>query len=222
MRTSAPAVTVPVSVARFLSAACLGVNRPLAGSQVRQLPLTSMSRCRSRVRSGIGPEQSRDWPWVLALLLLGSVLGETVASANTPLASYVKDPLTLPFLMVAYGCWALLFREAWARGRLGWSGAILAGIGYTAFNEGLVAHTWFKPGLDGFSAFRLRRQLVRCRGAVRFPHAVQYGDARRLAAGPPGRASAAAAGSAGPGCSAPALASPLPWSLGPSAMIRAG
>jgi hypothetical protein len=52
---------------------------------------------------------------------------------------------------------ALLLRAAWARGRLSWTGAILAGIGYTAFNEGLVAQTWFRPGLNGFSAFRLGR-----------------------------------------------------------------
>jgi hypothetical protein len=105
----------------------------------------------------VDAQHARDWPWVLGLLLLAAVLGETVASANTPPVAYVRSPLTLPFLVVGYGCWALLLREAWARGRLGWAGGVLAGVGYAAFNEGLVAQTWFRPGLNGFSAFRLGR-----------------------------------------------------------------
>jgi hypothetical protein len=105
----------------------------------------------------VDAQRSRDWPWVLTLLLLASVFGETIASASTPPVAYVRSPLTLPFLVVGYGCWALLFREAWARGRLSWAGGALAGIGYAAFNEGLVAHTWFRPSLNGFSAFRLGR-----------------------------------------------------------------
>jgi hypothetical protein len=105
----------------------------------------------------VAATHARDWPWALALLLLASVAGETIASDNTPPVAYVRSPLTLPFLVIGYGCWALLLREAWARGYLSWAGGIVAGIGYTAFNEGLVAQTWFRPGLNGFSSFRLGR-----------------------------------------------------------------
>jgi hypothetical protein len=105
----------------------------------------------------VAATHGRDWPWALALVLLASVAGETIASHNTPPVAYVRSPLTLPFLVISYGCWALLLREAWARGYLSWAGGIVAGIGYTAFNEGLVAQTWFRPGLNGFSDFRLGR-----------------------------------------------------------------
>jgi hypothetical protein len=101
--------------------------------------------------------RARDWPWVVALVLLASVTGETIASPNTPPLTYIRSPAALPFFVVTYGLWALLFREAWARGRLGWAGAIIAGIGYTAFNEGLIAQTWFRPAVFGFTAFRLGR-----------------------------------------------------------------
>jgi hypothetical protein len=37
------------------------------------------------------------------------------------------------------------------------AGAILAGIDHVAWNEGLIAQTWFRPALNGFSAFRLGR-----------------------------------------------------------------
>jgi hypothetical protein len=104
----------------------------------------------------VAAKRPRDWPWVVALLLLAAVVGETVASDSTPPIRYLV-PTTLPFLVLGYGCWALLFREAWVRRRLSWPGAILAGIGYTAFNEGLIAQTWFRANLNGFSAFRLGR-----------------------------------------------------------------
>ena len=102
------------------------------------------------------PRQRDGW-WILALLAIAAVFGETVASANTPLLAYVVRPATLPFLMIAYGCWALLLREAWVRGWIGWPAAILLGIAYAAFNEGIVADTWFRAAQFSYSSFRLGR-----------------------------------------------------------------
>lgn len=90
--------------------------------------------------------------YAVVLLLLAPFLVETVATSNTPA---VRFPLLLPVFAVAYGCPALLLRELWVRERLTWGRALLAGLGYTAFNEGVVAATWFKlaPGTGRVLAF---------------------------------------------------------------------
>lgn len=94
----------------------------------------------------------RAWPWVVALLVVAPFLAETVASSNTPLPLF---PLVLPLFAVVYGCPALLLREAWVRHRLGPVRLVLAGVAYTALNEGVVAATWFKlaPGTGKVLAF---------------------------------------------------------------------
>ncbi len=91
------------------------------------------------------------------LVVVAAFVGETVATANTPLLAYLKDPLLLPLFMGTYGGPALLIRDAWARGWIGWPGALLAGVAYTAFNEGVVADTWFSPHALDLSPFRLGR-----------------------------------------------------------------
>lgn len=90
--------------------------------------------------------------YVAALVVLAPFLVETVATSNTPA---VRFPFVLPVFAVAYGCPALLFRELWVRGRLTPGRTLLAGLGYTAFNEGVVAATWFKlaPGTGRVLAF---------------------------------------------------------------------
>ena len=94
----------------------------------------------------------RAWPWVAALVVIAPFLAETVASSNTPLVLF---PLVLPLYAVVYGCPALLLREAWVRHRLGPVRLVLAGVAYTALNEGVVAATWFKlaPGTGRVLAF---------------------------------------------------------------------
>jgi hypothetical protein len=53
-------------------------------------------------------------------------------------------PLVLPILILIYGLPALLIRELWMRGWIGWPGFLLLGAAYAAFNEGIIAVTWFK------------------------------------------------------------------------------
>jgi hypothetical protein len=90
--------------------------------------------------------------YAIGLVLLAPFLAETVASGNTPAVLF---PVVLPFFAVVYGCPALLLRELWVRGRLTAFRMLCAGIGYTAFNEGVVAATWFKlaPGTGRVLAF---------------------------------------------------------------------
>lgn len=83
----------------------------------------------------------RPWRYVLGLVAGAPFLAETVASANTPAVLF---PIVLPLYVVVYGCPALLLRELWVRGRLTGARLLWFGVAYTAFNEGVVAATWFK------------------------------------------------------------------------------
>jgi hypothetical protein len=96
------------------------------------------------VSSGRLPRRTR-LGYSVGLLVLAPFLAETVASSNTP---FLVFPLLLPVYAVVYGCPALVARELWARGRLGWPGLLALGAASTALNEGVVAATWFKlaPG----------------------------------------------------------------------------
>lgn len=80
--------------------------------------------------------------WYAVALAVGApFLAETVASANTPAVLF---PVVLPLYVVVYGCPAVLLRELWLRGRLTAGRLLWFGVAYTAFNEGVVAATWFK------------------------------------------------------------------------------
>jgi hypothetical protein len=74
-------------------------------------------------------------------MVLAPFIAETVASSNTPAVVF---PLVLPIFLVIYGVPALLVRELWVRGRIGWPGVVALALAYTLLNEGLVAATWFK------------------------------------------------------------------------------
>lgn len=86
-------------------------------------------------------ERPRTGWYVAALVVLAPLIAETVASSNTPA---IRFPLVFPVFAVVYGCPALLLRELWTRGRLTGPRLLLWGLGYTAFNEGVVAGVWFK------------------------------------------------------------------------------
>lgn len=73
--------------------------------------------------------------------MLTPLAAETVASSNTPAILF---PVYLPLLVLIYGLPALLVRELWVRGRIGWPGFVVLGAAYAALNEGVVAATWFK------------------------------------------------------------------------------
>lgn len=98
-----------------------------------------------------GPPERAGW-YALVLVVVAPFLAETVASANTPAVLF---PVVLLLYVVVYGCPAVLLREMWASGRLTGPRLLFFGIGYTAFNEGVVAATWFKlsPGTGKVLAF---------------------------------------------------------------------
>lgn len=85
--------------------------------------------------------RERSWWYAALLLVLAPFVAETVASSNTPVVVF---PVVLPLYLVVYGCPALLLRELWVRGRIRMPRLLLFGLAYTAFNEGVVAATWFK------------------------------------------------------------------------------
>ncbi len=103
---------------------------------------------RSRARRGIA-----------VLLLVAALTGESIASANTPVVALMRNPLLLLYFVGAYGAPALLLREAWVRRRIGVPGALGAALAYTAFNEGVVADTWFSHDAlaASFNTFALGR-----------------------------------------------------------------
>jgi hypothetical protein len=96
--------------------------------------------------------------YALGLAVLAPFLAETVASSNT---AAVLFPVLLPGYLLIYGLPALLVREAWVRGWIGWPGVAVLGLAYTMFNEGLVAATWFKlaPGTGKVLAFSAAQAL---------------------------------------------------------------
>ncbi len=91
-------------------------------------------------------------------MVLAPFLAETVASSNTPAVVF---PVVLPIYLVIYGMPALLVRELWVRGRVGWPGILVLGLAYTVLNEGLVAATWFKlaPGSGKVLVFTASQAL---------------------------------------------------------------
>ncbi|WP_089155511.1 hypothetical protein [Micromonospora sp. NBS 11-29] len=96
--------------------------------------------------------------WALGLAVLTPFLAETVASSNTPALLF---PILLPVYLLVYGLPALLVREAWVRGWIGWPGVVVLGLAYTMINEGLVAATWFKlaPGTGTVLTFTSTQAL---------------------------------------------------------------
>jgi hypothetical protein len=108
-----------------------------------QSPMTPAGEARWAVptpgRPGVGT-WTRLW-CALGLAVLAPFLAETVASSNTPALLF---PVLLPMYLLVYGLPALLIRESWVRGWIGWPGAAVLGLAYTMLNEGLVAATWFK------------------------------------------------------------------------------
>jgi hypothetical protein len=87
--------------------------------------------------------RSRLWPAILAMLLLGGLIPETIATSNTPPLAYLIDPKILLFLCAFYGCAALLLRDAWRARNLGWASVILLGVSFGAMNEGVIAAKWW-------------------------------------------------------------------------------
>lgn len=79
--------------------------------------------------------------YAAGLAVLGPLIAEVVASSNTPAILF---PVLLPFLILIYGLPTLLIRELWVRCRIGWPGFLMLGAAYSAFNEGVIAATWFK------------------------------------------------------------------------------
>ena len=77
------------------------------------------------------------------MFVFPAIYAEGIASANTP-AIKLLNPLVLLLFGLVYGLAALLLRDLWVRRQINWWQAILLGAVYAAFNEGIVADTWFK------------------------------------------------------------------------------
>lgn len=86
---------------------------------------------------------------IIFLLIVPPVFGE-VLSGSTSLLSFV-NPITCVFLVLLYGCGALLIRELRARWRLG-RRIILAAIAYGILEEGVIVQTFFNPGWEDLGA----------------------------------------------------------------------
>lgn len=104
------------------------------------------------------PLPVRTWRAILLLAVLAPVLAESVASANTPTAVLLLNPLVLVLLAMLYGASALLLREAWVRRRMGLAGVLVAGCAFTVLNEGVVADVLFRRDPLEFPVAALARQ----------------------------------------------------------------
>jgi hypothetical protein len=98
----------------------------------------------------------RRWAPIAALAFLSPVVAELVASGNLPTVLFLNPLIALLFCAI-YGPAALLLRELWVRGRAGWPGMLVLGAAYAAFNEGIIANTWFEPGALDMTARELGR-----------------------------------------------------------------
>jgi len=92
----------------------------------------------------------------LAVWFGTAFVAEAVVSNNTPTLLFL-NPLVIVLLSLLYGPPALLLRDAWVRGRIGWPGALVGGAAFGALNEGVVANTWFDPHALHFGARALGR-----------------------------------------------------------------
>jgi hypothetical protein len=103
-----------------------------------------------------GSPQSIEWAPVLTLLFVAPVVAELVGSGNLP-TLYFLNPFIVLLFCAIYGPPALLLRELWVRGRVGWPSMLLLGFAFAALDEGVVANTWFKPHALEMSASVLGR-----------------------------------------------------------------
>jgi hypothetical protein len=93
----------------------------------------------------------RTWPAILALLLLGALIPESIATTNTTPLKIVAAPITLPFLVAFYGTADLLVRELLRRRPLRWSAVLLLGAAFGFVNEGIIADTWYYVTPTGYT-----------------------------------------------------------------------
>jgi len=94
---------------------------------------------------------NRPWLAAVALAVGAGFIAEAVASTNTPSLLFL-NPVVPLFFGLLYGPPAVLLREGWVRGWLGWPGALLFGAAFAALNEGVVANVWFAPNALEFTA----------------------------------------------------------------------
>jgi hypothetical protein len=93
---------------------------------------------------------------VLGLFVLAPAVAETIGSGNLPALLLVNPAILLLFGCI-YGAPALLIRELWVRGRVGWPGMLMLGFAFGAFDEGIIANTWFEPDALDFGTAQLGR-----------------------------------------------------------------
>lgn len=77
---------------------------------------------------------------ILTLVVLTTVLPE-LFSGSTPLPSFILNPGLVLFLTLGYGVAVLLVRELLVRCGAGLGGLFVMGLGYSLFNEGVLAKT---------------------------------------------------------------------------------
>ena len=88
---------------------------------------------------------------IATLLLLATVMGETIATFNTPPIKYLIAPGTFFWLLAFYGTGIVLVREIAQRRQLGLGGFVLLGTAFAFFNEGVIAGTWYSVKPTGYA-----------------------------------------------------------------------
>ena len=101
-------------------------------------------------------ERARGLKPIFGLFVLAPVVAELVGSGNLPTLLFL-NPLIAFLFCLLYGPPALLLRELWVRGRVGWPAMLVLGFAFGAFDEGVVADTWFKPKALHLTASELGR-----------------------------------------------------------------
>ena len=93
----------------------------------------------------------RTWPAVLPLYLLAALIPESIATGNTPVLSYLSNPVALLFLAAFYGGADVAIRELRLRRGLRWGGALALAVAFGFANEGVVAATWYRVAPTGYA-----------------------------------------------------------------------
>ncbi len=95
--------------------------------------------------------------WLLLLLfVLAPFFAEAVASSNTPFISFV-NPLVFISLALLYGSSAILLREILVRKSYSTLHMLLFGAAFAILNEGVVAASWFRTKVNGYTFASLTR-----------------------------------------------------------------
>ena len=115
---------------------------------------------------------------VLLVLLVAPFFGEGLSGSTPPLDLLL--PWNLAFMAALYGCGALVCRDLAHRCGLGFSGLVVLGVAYAAWEEALVDQYWFFPDFWSDSGVGDYSGVAHQRPARRAPHGLPLGDQHLL------------------------------------------